>query len=207
MRNSVHEQRGDQRAERRRAACSRRGTAGACRRAARPSAPSAPPPVTATTCAPASRHPGAIDSVSSVSPEYDSANTSVRGPTNAGRAILLQHVDRDGERRRRDRVEHVARRCPSRPCRPRRCCRCRRRDGRSDGSISRRGLVRGGELLGQPARPRRGSPGSRWPRSTQPRTSGGCRRPRPSRSGARARRRRPPRPRRSSMIGMSSRTA
>src|SRR5690348_6903118 len=39
---------------------------------------------TATTWAPACNAPAVIDSVSSVSPEYDNANTSVCGPTNAG---------------------------------------------------------------------------------------------------------------------------
>src|SRR5689334_802649 len=39
---------------------------------------------TATTWAPARCAPAAIDSVSSVSPEYESANTRLCGPTNAG---------------------------------------------------------------------------------------------------------------------------
>ena len=45
---------------------------------------SAPPFDRVTNVAPAARAPRAISSVSSVLPEYDTANASVRGPTNAG---------------------------------------------------------------------------------------------------------------------------
>ncbi len=44
----------------------------------------APPLDTVMSRAPAERAPRAISSVSSVSPEYDTANARVRGPTNAG---------------------------------------------------------------------------------------------------------------------------
>jgi hypothetical protein len=37
-----------------------------------------------TRCAPASSAPSAIESVSSVLPEYETANTRVRGPTKPG---------------------------------------------------------------------------------------------------------------------------
>ncbi len=50
---------------------------------------SSPPPVTVTTVAPASSAPRAIDTVSSVLPEYESANASVPGPTNRGVRICL----------------------------------------------------------------------------------------------------------------------
>ena len=44
----------------------------------------APPPAIATTWAPASSAPVVIETVSSVPPEYETANTNVCGPTNAG---------------------------------------------------------------------------------------------------------------------------
>ena len=47
-------------------------------------AASCPPREMATSRAPAPSAPRAISTVSSVSPEYDTANASVRGPTNAG---------------------------------------------------------------------------------------------------------------------------
>src|SRR6478672_2555920 len=60
------------------------------------SSASAPPRPTATTCAPAWRAPAAIDRVSSVSPEYDSANTRLCGPTNAGVRYCLSTVTGTG---------------------------------------------------------------------------------------------------------------
>ncbi len=47
-------------------------------------AASSPPLEMATRRAPAASAPRAISTVSSVSPEYERANASVRGPTNAG---------------------------------------------------------------------------------------------------------------------------
>src|SRR5690348_8783803 len=53
---------------------------------------SAPPRETATSFAPLPTALVAMETVSSVSPEYDTANASVRGPTNAGVRICFSTV-------------------------------------------------------------------------------------------------------------------
>ena len=49
-----------------------------------------------------------ISNVSSVSPEYDIANTSVLGADERGRAVLLEHDERHRQRRGGQRLHHVA---------------------------------------------------------------------------------------------------
>ena len=69
---------------------------------------SAPPLEIVTTVPPASSAPCVIESVSSVLPEYETAKTSVCGPTNAGVRYCFRTVTGHREHPAGDRREHVA---------------------------------------------------------------------------------------------------
>ena len=90
------EQRDEQRRERarrsRRAAGTLPGTGDAARRRRRATPARSPPHEIATSCAPRSTALDAIETVSSVLPEYDTAIASVSGPTNAGVRICFSTV-------------------------------------------------------------------------------------------------------------------
>ena len=151
MQNSVHEDGARPARRARHAACSRRGTGCASPRRRAPRSRAAPRRPTDDQRARRRRStPAAIDSVSSVPPEYDSANTSVRGPTNAGVRYCLSTVTGTGSVAVRDRREHVAR--DPRPAHAEHddVVDRRRPAGRSDGPTSRpRPRARRRELLRQ----------------------------------------------------------
>ncbi len=173
---------------------------GKCRNPrSRPRAASAPPPEMVTSCAPASAAPRATPTVSSVSPEQETANTSDRGPMNPGVRYCFTHDDGDGDGRGADRDHDVADDSRAAHAAEDDVVDVRRRGQVDAADHVRRRLVRGGELLRRasqrvdhPERVRHEGA----PARLRPRTSGRCPRPRPSPSTGRAPRRRPPRPRR-----------
>ena len=193
-----HEQRGDHRAER----GARHRDAGRARQVQRAvlgarAVPSAPPLDDDDERARRRRaRPAPSTRLLGVARVRDREDERAR-PDERGRAVLLQHDDRAPGAWRCPTATSTSPTIPEPPIPSTTMLSMSSARAASRRVDARRGLVRGGELLGQPRTASRTPSESTLTAAVRPRTSGGCRRPRPWRPAARARRRRPSRPRRS----------